>query len=82
MYSIQNLHLFLHSEIGRNMLSIFDRNVSFIVHEYSTKLFVAMWIYLMSLSSSADMTEVYIAKLKLQFAEIMTIIPWYYFICF
>ena len=39
------------------MLSIFDRNVSFLSHIYSKKMLVAMWIDFMS-SSSADMMEI------------------------
>ena len=42
------------------MFSIIDRNVSFFVHLYLKKLLVAIWNYLMSPSSSADMTEIYI----------------------
>ena len=40
------------------MLSIFDRNISFLVHIYSKKMLVAKWNDFMSPSSSAEMIEV------------------------
>ena len=44
--------------ICHRMLSIFDRNVSFLVHIYSKNMLVAKWNDFMSPSSSAEMMEI------------------------
>ena len=44
--------------ICHRMLSIFDRNVSFLVHIYSKNMLVAKWNDFMSPSLSAEMMEI------------------------
>ena len=44
--------------LGQRLLSIFDRNISFLVHIQSKKILVAKWNDFMSPSLSAEMMEI------------------------